>query len=202
VELLAAVEAADRTGENLDADDLVHEFDDPTVDAERDTLALLDGTGRAATGGADPVTAGPYDFARDDDEITSFLLGYVYPADTAATGVSEVGTRPTHRHRGAASALLAAGLSRYREAGYQRAAFGVDAADPTGALRIYERRALGVSESWFYKWHDRAPTPAQQCRAAVNAAVALRLTGRHDITEATRWPGQVTDRPCKILKLV
>jgi hypothetical protein len=73
VELLAAVEAVDRTGENLDADDLVHEFDDPAVEAETDTLALLDGTrlvayglvardgarpGRAATGGGDPVAAG------------------------------------------------------------------------------------------------------------------------------------------------
>jgi putative transposase len=26
-------------------------------------------------------------------------------------------------------------------------------------------RALGVSESWFYKWRDRAPTPRQQRRA-------------------------------------
>ena len=284
MELLAAVEAVDRTGENLDADDLVHEFDDPAVEAETDTLALLDGTrlvaygvvagaaqpgdvhhvrlwgavhpefrrrdiGRALLGwqlargavlhaeqhpgrtgrlevwvpdhvpgavalarsaglapvrhwfemerdlaGAPPVAVTPlrlvpYDVARDDDvrvarndafadhygssprdeaewrqrgtgspgfrpelsllaldgdEIASFLLSYVYPADTAATGVREVwiellGTRPAHRGRGAASALLAAGLSRYREGGYQRAALGVDAANPTGALRIYER---------------------------------------------------------------
>jgi putative transposase len=33
-------------------------------------------------------------------------------------------------------------------------------------------RALGVSQSWFYKWHDRPPTPAQQRRAAVDEAVA------------------------------
>jgi putative transposase len=33
-------------------------------------------------------------------------------------------------------------------------------------------RALGVSESWFHKWHDRPPTPAAQRRAAVDAAVA------------------------------
>jgi transposase InsO family protein len=32
-------------------------------------------------------------------------------------------------------------------------------------------RALGVSESWFHKWHDRPPTPAQQRRAGVDAAV-------------------------------
>ena len=33
-------------------------------------------------------------------------------------------------------------------------------------------RALGVSESWFWKWHDRPPTPAQQRRAEVDQAVA------------------------------
>jgi putative transposase len=37
-------------------------------------------------------------------------------------------------------------------------------------------RALGVSESWFHKWHDRPPTPAQQRRAQVDAAVADEFT--------------------------
>lgn len=30
---------------------------------------------------------------------------------------------------------------------------------------------LGVSESWFYKWHDRQPTARQQRRVALDAAV-------------------------------
>jgi len=30
---------------------------------------------------------------------------------------------------------------------------------------------LGVSESWFYKWHDREPTARQQRRAELDAAV-------------------------------
>ena len=33
-------------------------------------------------------------------------------------------------------------------------------------------RALGVSESWFHKWHDRPSTPSQQRRAEVDEAVA------------------------------
>jgi len=32
-------------------------------------------------------------------------------------------------------------------------------------------RALAVSESWFYKWHDRPPTPRQERRAELDAAV-------------------------------
>lgn len=32
-------------------------------------------------------------------------------------------------------------------------------------------RALEVSESWFYKWHNRPPTPAQRRRAELDAKV-------------------------------
>lgn len=32
-------------------------------------------------------------------------------------------------------------------------------------------RALGVSSSWFYKWHDRPPTARQRRRAALDEAV-------------------------------
>jgi putative transposase len=32
-------------------------------------------------------------------------------------------------------------------------------------------RALGVSESWFYKWHDRPPTPRQARRAELSEKI-------------------------------
>jgi HTH-like domain len=38
-------------------------------------------------------------------------------------------------------------------------------------------RALGVSESWFHKWHDRPPTWAQQRRAQMDKAVADEFKG-------------------------
>jgi hypothetical protein len=37
-------------------------------------------------------------------------------------------------------------------------------------------RALDVSESWLDKWHDRPPTPTQQRRERVDAAVAQAFT--------------------------
>lgn len=40
-----------------------------------------------------------------------------------------------------------------------------------GVPHVVACRALGVSESWFYKWHDRPPTPRQQRRRRLNAAV-------------------------------
>lgn len=36
-------------------------------------------------------------------------------------------------------------------------------------------RALGVSESWFYKWKDRPPSTRQQRRAELDAAVKARF---------------------------
>jgi len=32
-------------------------------------------------------------------------------------------------------------------------------------------KALGVSESWFYKWHERPPTPRQARRTTLDKAV-------------------------------
>jgi putative transposase len=42
-------------------------------------------------------------------------------------------------------------------------------------------RALGLSESWFYKWRDRPPTPREQRRGALDAAVKASF----DESEAT-----------------
>jgi transposase InsO family protein len=41
-------------------------------------------------------------------------------------------------------------------------------------------RALGVSESWFYKWHDRPATPRQQRRVALVGAIteSFEASGR------------------------
>jgi putative transposase len=52
-----------------------------------------------------------------------------------------------------------------------RAAFIADQKTSHGVPYAVACRALGASESWFFKWHDRAPTPAEQRRAQVDAAV-------------------------------
>jgi putative transposase len=56
------------------------------------------------------------------------------------------------------------------------AAFIADQPSSHDVPQALSCRALGVSESWFYKWHDRAPTSAQQRRAAVDAAVEQAFT--------------------------
>ena len=42
-------------------------------------------------------------------------------------------------------------------------------------------RALGVSQSWFYKWREWPPTPRQQRRAQLDVAVKASF----DESEAT-----------------
>jgi putative transposase len=53
-----------------------------------------------------------------------------------------------------------------------RAAFIADQKTCHGVPYAAACRALHVSESWFRKWHDRPPTPAEQRRAEVDQAVA------------------------------
>jgi putative transposase len=52
-----------------------------------------------------------------------------------------------------------------------RAAFIADQKASYGVPYAVACRALGVSESWFFKWHHRPPGPAERRRAEVDAAV-------------------------------
>jgi putative transposase len=49
-------------------------------------------------------------------------------------------------------------------------------------------RALSVSESWFYKWHHRRhqPTPSEQRRAELDAAVAQAFAVAHGLHGSPR----------------
>jgi putative transposase len=53
-----------------------------------------------------------------------------------------------------------------------RAAFIAGQKTSHGVPYAVACRALGVSQSWFFKWQDRPPTPAEQRRAEVDRAVA------------------------------
>lgn len=53
-----------------------------------------------------------------------------------------------------------------------RAAFIADQRASYGVPVAVACRALGVSQSWFFKWHGRPPTPGQQRRAEIDKAVA------------------------------
>jgi len=80
--------------------------------------------------------------AFEDDRVVAFLNSHRYDVDDEATGmtigwVNQLGTLPTHRRRGIATALVSGALRAYRAEGWTHAAIEVDDDNPTGARGLY-----------------------------------------------------------------
>ena len=184
MELLAAAEAVDRTGENLDADDLTHEFDDPGVNVESDTLALLDGTRLVAYG---------------------LVAGHAQPGDVHHVRLTGV-VHPKFRRRGIGRALLGWQLARaavlhaeHHPGRTGRLGMWVSDHVP-GAVALARSAGLAPVRHWFEMERDLAgpppvaPTPlrlvpydiARDWRVA-----ALRAPGFRIVRTATTWACEV-----------
>ena len=77
--------------------------------------------------------------------------------DNAATGRNEgwievLGTRRGHRKLGLGRAMLLAGMRWLQAQGVATAVLGVDAENPTGALRLYESVGVVVANT-TYTYH-------------------------------------------------
>ena len=82
--------------------------------------------------------------AIDGGEVVGFALNGHYPADEEILGrkdgwIESLGVSRSHRGRGIASALIAASVAAFADAGFDCAMLGVDSANPTGARGLYER---------------------------------------------------------------
>jgi ribosomal protein S18 acetylase RimI-like enzyme len=90
--------------------------------------------------------------AWDRDELVGFALAFPERnGDTGLAWVSELGVRSSWRQRGLGEALLRTVFHEADERGIPRVGLGVDVANPTGALRLYERVgmvAVSQSNSW------------------------------------------------------
>jgi mycothiol synthase len=88
--------------------------------------------------------------APSSGEVAAFVLCAAYPQDwaliPAEAWINTVGTRRAWRGRGVARWLLGESLARIAasDTGFERAILGVDADNPTGALRLY--RGLGFAD--------------------------------------------------------
>ncbi len=83
----------------------------------------------------------------DEGEIAAFSVNGVNPQRNQQRGIQEgwvhqLGTRRPWRKRGLATALLNASMQAFKLEGLDYATLGVDTANPTGALRVYERVAF------------------------------------------------------------
>jgi GNAT superfamily N-acetyltransferase len=96
--------------------------------------------------------------AWDGDEVAGSVMTFVFASENQALGLrrgwlEHISVRRPWRRQGLASALIAESLRVLRDLGMTEAALGVDAQNPTGALRVYEslgfrRHRTGL---WFRK---------------------------------------------------
>jgi mycothiol synthase len=87
--------------------------------------------------------------AFDGNEVAGGVLNAIDPEMNEAFGyargwLSSVFTRRPWRRRGLATALIAASMRLLRDRGMTSAALGVDAANPSGALGLYEGLGFAV----------------------------------------------------------
>jgi len=89
--------------------------------------------------------------AWDGDEVAAAVVNTIYAHENEATGIrrgwlDSVFTRRAWRKRGLASALIARSLHLLAERGMDTAMLGVDADNPSGALRLYESFGFAVTD--------------------------------------------------------
>ena len=80
---------------------------------------------------------------RDGDEVAAVLRGE--PDRSGAGFVGAIGVRKPWRRRGIALALLQHAFGEFYRRGKPRVTLGVDAENPTGATRLYERAGMHVA---------------------------------------------------------
>lgn len=89
-----------------------------------------------------------------DETIAAFCLCIINAADNARNQRNEgwialLGTRRGFRRIGLGRAMLLAGLQQLKAAGVDTAKLGVDATNPTGALRLYESVGFRRMQTWI-----------------------------------------------------
>jgi mycothiol synthase len=89
------------------------------------------------------LDTGLFRVAWDGGEVAGSVWNVVWPEENDKLGISRgwlehISVRRNWRRRGLATALIADSLRMFRDMGLAEGALGVDAQNPTGALRLYE----------------------------------------------------------------
>ena len=105
----------------------------------------------------------------DGDEVAAFSLNY--PKRNGDWGwIGMLGVRDGWRRRGLGLALLRESFRRFRDAGETTVALGVDADNPTGATRLYER--AGMRPLWQADVWEKVLRPASSEAERGSATIA------------------------------
>ena len=86
--------------------------------------------------------------AEADGEVVGFCVGWPDENAPGSNGyIHHLGTVRNWRRRGLARALLTHGFIQFYERGAKRVTLGVDSANPTGALDLYEKSGMYIKAS-------------------------------------------------------
>ena len=128
--------------------------------------------------------------AWDGDQVAGVVMNAIFAEENAELGVQRgwlehVSVRRPWRGRGVAKALCAASFRLLREQGMDEAWLGVDGANPTGALQLYEGLGFGASA-------------LDGVRAAAGPAGARGLDSRPGADPAGAGPGPSERQPALV----
>jgi mycothiol synthase len=84
-------------------------------------------------------------FVETDTEVAALALCREPESEPGLGWVNILGVRPAYRRRGLAISLLQHVFRHFAEQGSTRVGLGVDAENPTGAVRLYERADMHVA---------------------------------------------------------
>jgi len=91
-----------------------------------------------------------------------------------------------HRQRGLGQALLRHTFREFAGRGFNAVALGVDAENPTGAVRVYERAGMHVERTHLI--YATGVSPLQRLRHATReqwmAVIETNLVGLHEVVQA------------------
>lgn len=82
--------------------------------------------------------------AWEGEQAVGFSFNRALVSRPNAVWVSDIGVLKSHRQRGLGEALLKSSFKLFQARGYTWVGLGVDAANHTGALRLYERAGMSV----------------------------------------------------------
>lgn len=88
--------------------------------------------------------------AMDGDEVAGVSLCYPHMEGYPGMGwVNQLGVRRAWRKRGLARALLLHSFREFQQRGFTACGLGVDAVNPTGAVRLYESAGMHVARTSY-----------------------------------------------------
>jgi mycothiol synthase len=85
--------------------------------------------------------------AEEDGELAGIVLSRAPESEPGVGWVRILGVLPEHRNHGLGQALLRHTFAEFAGRGFKAVGLGVDAENPTGAVRVYERAGMRVERT-------------------------------------------------------